>query len=274
MKNILKLNAWMAAWLIAYGAAAPAAYAQTCDLSEYKPVPGLTASADASALAVNWEGERNEEVRLRLAISGGKPIIEELAVRRKGGGWAVLATNLAPEYNVVSGVRRMTDQQLKPLETLGVKITPEILNQDRWEAFWDAPLNIPGNQVAHGDSQPPLEGIAGQPGLPRKPEEVLRSGAEFQVRACAAKTNGERLEVSYPGVQLGLFSGALQYTVYKGSNLIRQEVVAKTDAPAVAYKYDAGFRGMAIGPTHVLSGGTPPMSGRTINLAELSIRAR
>jgi hypothetical protein len=247
VKSMLKLNAWMAVWLIANGATAAPAQAQTCDLGGYKPVPGLTAATDGGALVVNWEGERNEEARLRLAISGGKPVIQELAVRRKGGAWAVLASNLAPEYNVVSGVRRMTDQQLKPLEALGVKITPEILNQDRWEAFWDAPLNIPGNQVAHGGSTPPLEGIAGQPGLPRKPEEVLRAGAEFQVRACTAKTNGERLEVSYPGVQLGLFSGALQYTVYKGSNLIRQEVIAKTDAPAVAYKYDAGFRGIAIG---------------------------
>jgi hypothetical protein len=47
-------------------------------------------------------------------------------------------------------------------------------------------------------------------------------------------------------VQLGVFSGSLQYTVYKGSNLIRQEVIAKTEEPAVAYKYDAGVKRMGI----------------------------
>ena len=60
------------------------------------------------------------------------------------------------------------------------------------------------------------------------------------------KTNGARLEISFPGVQLGVFAGRLQYTVYKGANLIRQEVVAKTDERAVAYKYDAGLKGLSL----------------------------
>jgi hypothetical protein len=40
-----------------------------------------------------------------------------------------------------------------------------------------------------------------------------------------------------------------QYTVYKGTNLIRQEVIAKTDQESVAYKYDAGVKGLSIKPT-------------------------
>jgi hypothetical protein len=61
--------------------------------------------------------------------------------------------------------------------------------------------------------------------------------------------NGARIEVSFPGVTLGVFSGRLQFTVYRGANLIRQEIIAKTDAPSVAYKYDAGLAGLAIGPS-------------------------
>jgi len=36
-----------------------------------------------------------------------------------------------------------------------------------------------------------------------------------------------------------------QFTVYKGSNLIQQEVVAKTSESSVAYKYDAGLKGLS-----------------------------
>ena len=44
----------------------------------------------------------------------------------------------------------------------------------------------------------------------------------------------------------GVFTGRLQYDVFKGSNLIRQVVIAKTDLPSVAYKYDGGLKGLAI----------------------------
>jgi hypothetical protein len=224
----------------------PSIQGQTCNLSEYKPTPGLAAAAERYNLTVTWDGEKNEEISLRLGLRNGSPLIEEIAIRHKGGSWAVPASNLAPEFHVVSGVRRMTEQQLLPLKNLGIKITPQNLDQDRWEAFWDAPLNVPGTEAAHHGSTPPAEGIADQPGLPRKPEEIRRAAAEYDVQSCSVKTEGNRLEVSYPGVRLGVFSGALQYTVYKGANLIRQEVVGKTEERAVAYKYDAGVRGIAI----------------------------
>ena len=37
------------------------------------------------------------------------------------------------------------------------------------------------------------------------------------------KTDGARIEVTFPGVEAGIFSGSLQYTVYRGTNLLRQE---------------------------------------------------
>ena len=149
---------------------------------------------------------------------------------------------------MVSGLRRLTNQQLDPLAGLGIKITPELLEREKWEAFWDAPLNIPGGDAAHNDCTPPQRGVLDQPGLPRSPDEVKRAAAVYHAQSCAVKTNGARLEISFPGVQLGVFAGRLQYTVYRGTNLIKQEVIASTQEPSVAYKYDAGIRGVAIQP--------------------------
>ena len=84
-------------------------------------------------------------------------------------------------------------------------------------------------------------------GLPRKPEEIKKASAVYHVTGCGVKTNGARLEISFPGVQLGVFNGRLQYSVFKGSNLIQQEVLATTNEPWVAYKYHAGLKGLSTG---------------------------
>jgi hypothetical protein len=232
---------------------ASSAYADppTCNLSGYKAAPGLTAVVADDALALTWDGDSNQELRLRLAINGGTPTIRDLSIRRKGTQpWATLASNVTPEFEVVSGMRRATDQQIRPLRALGVEITSKVIDDIKWEAFWDAPLNVPGGNAAHGNSTPPVSGIAHQPGLPRQPNEVKRADAVYRVQNCSVKTNGGRIEVTFPGVELGVFnSGRLEYTVYKGTNLIRQAIVAKTDEPSVAYKYDAGLKGLALQPT-------------------------
>ncbi|MGH9351574.1 MAG: hypothetical protein ACRD2G_05355, partial [Terriglobia bacterium] len=83
--------------------------------------------------------------------------------------------------------------------------------------------------------------------MPRNPDEIHRAQASYHANACAVKTDGARLEVSFPGLDMGIFSGRLQFTVYRGSNLLRQEAIAKTEEPWVAYKYAAGLKGFAIG---------------------------
>ncbi|MGA3234707.1 MAG: hypothetical protein ABSG03_00275 [Bryobacteraceae bacterium] len=244
-------TAWIAPALAA-GLIFPASKARAdqlnCSLAEYRAQPGLTAAVAGDTLTVIWEGDRNQELRLRFEIDGGAPVIEALAARRKGEAWVTLAANAAPDFRVVSGLRRITNQQLDPLAGIGVKITPEILEREKWEAFWDAPLNVPGGDAAHNDCTPPQRGVLNQPGLPRNPDEVKRAAAVYHAQSCGVRSNGARLEIWFPGVQLGVFAGRLQYTVYKGTNLIRQEVIASTREPSVAYKYDAGIRGVAIGP--------------------------
>jgi len=205
----------------------------SCDLSAYHDQPGLKAQVSGDALQLSWTGERNQELRASFTINNGVPTVRELAARKAGGSWIVLGRSLTPEYSFVSGKRRIGTDQLAPLRRLGIT-DPKILDAKKWMAFWDAPLQIPGIGSRNED-------------LPRKPEEIHRGTATYQASGCAVKTDGARIEVSFPGLSMDLFSGSLQYTVYKGTNLLRQEAIAKTDAPDVAYKYDGGLKGFRIG---------------------------
>ena len=205
----------------------------TCDLSAYKPLDGLKAQMHAGTLEVLWLGERREQLRARFSIQSGQPLVSELAARKTGGNWVVLGQNLSPEFEVTSGVRRLSEQQMAPLRELKVKLTPEVVEREKWNAFWDAPLVIPGRAGTNMD-------------LPRKPEEIRKAWAKYHATGCAVKTDGGRLEVTFPGLDAGIFAGSLQYTVYRGTNLLRQEVVAKTNEPSVAYKYVGGLKGFAI----------------------------
>src|SRR5215510_3471952 len=115
-----------------------------CNLTEYNVRAGLTATLQGGVLVVAWTGRDGTELRTRFAISNGQPTIRDLAVRADGGAWKTLGENLTPEYRVTSGVRRMSEQQAAPLRALGVAITPEVIEKNKWYAFWDAPLEVPG----------------------------------------------------------------------------------------------------------------------------------
>jgi hypothetical protein len=215
-----------------------------CSLGGNTSQPGLTATAAAETLTLVWEAEQGSEVRLRLANERGAPIVEEVAVRNRGAAWTTVVAHAAAEFRVVTGLRRMSNQQLAPLRELGTTITPDIVDAKKWDAFWDAPLDL--SPPGRGGNPPPAEGVANQPGLPRRPEEIRRASAVYRSSSCEVTRHGGRLEVSFPGLELGVFRGALQFTVYKGTALIRMEAVASTKEPGVAYKYDAGLSGLAI----------------------------
>ncbi len=211
----------------------------TCDFSKYHARAGLTASADRSEVVVSWTGGRGTELRMRYGLDAGEPVIRALALRQAKGAWETIGRNLKAEYDVTSGVRRMSEQQAAPLRALGVQITPEVVDKNRWYAFWDAPLLVPG--VREGQKTP--RNI----GLPRKPDEIRRAHASFKSSSCAVTSDGARLEIDFPGLSMGIFSGSLRFTVYRGTNLIRMDAVAKTDEPWVAYKYEAGLKGFSTG---------------------------
>jgi hypothetical protein len=224
-------------WLLALGlfpAMAAAHLQSTCDVSKYKAVPGVTMEQAEGAVTLTWQGESGQELRARLTINDGHPLVEELAARESGGLWVVLGKNLTPEFQVTTGQRRLSRTQQTMLKHLGLD-TPEEEDKRKWNTFWDAPLAIPG----HADSEP----------LPRSATEIRRGSSTYQTDSCSVASDGGQVSVSFNGLTLGIFSGGVSFTVYKGSNLLRQEAVAKTDEPSVAFIYKAGLDGFPIGNT-------------------------
>jgi hypothetical protein len=167
-------------------------------------------------------------------VRDGQPVVAELAARKPGGTWIVLGKDLAPDFQVTTGRRRISTTELDILKKLH-KDTPETENEYKWNVFWDAPLEIPG-----------LDSHLVGPG--RTPDEVKRATVSYNSSTCRVASDGDRVSIDFNGLTLGLFSGDLQFTAYKGSNLLRQEALAKTDAPDVAYIYKAGLKGFSIHP--------------------------
>jgi hypothetical protein len=243
--------------------------APNCNLSQYKAAPGLTAVVDQGVLTVSWTGQNGADLRARYAIDSGQPVIRELAVKKAAGQWAILGKNLTPEYHVVSGVRRMGNDQANPLRAAGIEVTQEVIDKNRWYAFWDSPLVLPGGKEMQeeaawararraatnadgrgGRGQAPQDPQAAlQPGRAvgkqRTPDEVRRADASFHTTSCSVKTDGASLTVSFPGLSMSIFAGDLQFTVYKGTNLLRMDAAARTSEPWVAYKYDGGLKGLS-----------------------------
>ena len=249
------MRAFLAATLMLLVASSAFADPLRCNLSQYAARAGLTAVVEQDVLTVTWAGDAGSELRARYVIDNGTPVVRELAIRRGAGQWTALGQNLVPEFRVTSGVRRMSYQQVQPLRDLGVEITPEVVDREKWVVFWDAPLLVPGVPVpAPGQAAPPQAAqplVLGQPqvgrnvGLPRQPEEIRYAAASYRSSSCEVKTDGGRLEVNFPGLSMGIFAGSLRYTMYRGTRMFRMEAIAKTDEPSVAYKYEAGLKGFS-----------------------------
>src|SRR5262249_34167642 len=146
----------------------------SCDMGQYAAADGLTARVEANVLVVTWKGQGpSSELRARYAIDGGTPIVRELAVRKAGDAWVLLGENLIPEYRVTSGIRRMSEQQAGPLRAAGVELTQEVIDKNRWYAFWDAPLVMPDGKEKK-DAPPRYLGAT------RAPSDIRHATASFK----------------------------------------------------------------------------------------------
>ena len=217
------------AMLIGVGAAQPL----SCNLQDYKATDGLKATASADAVTMTWQGEGKQELRAAFAIRNGQPIVQELAARAGSGGWVVLGKDLTPDFQVTTGKRRISQAQRTQMKALDID-TPEEESKRKWNTFWDAPLVIPGR----GDTTD----------LPRTAAEITHASVSYQSTTCKVATEGNQLSVTFDGLKLGIFAGDLRFIAYKGTNLLRQEAVAKTQEPSVAYIYKAGLKGFPITP--------------------------
>jgi len=271
-----------------------------CNLSQYKTAPGLTAVVDQDTLLVSWAGQNGADLRARYAIDGGQPVVRDLAARKAGGQWTTLGKNLTPEYHVVSGIRRIADDQTNTLKAAGIELTDEVITKNRWYAFWDSPLVMPGSQEmqdeaawrrsqqgggggrgGRGQAQAADSLIPNRTlGTPRAPSDIRRADSTFHTTSCSVKTDGASLVVTFPGLSMGIFAGDLQFTVYKGTNLVRMDAAAKTNEPWVAYKYDGGLKGFSTDLTPRVTwrdtGGHPQhhLFGGVVNTTLARVRAQ
>jgi hypothetical protein len=239
-----------------------------CDLSQYKAQSGLTAAVKGDVLTVTWAGSGNDDVRVRYAIDNGQPIIRELAIRRAHGAWSVLGQNLTAQFDVQTGHRRIDFAGLAPLRLLGVDITaPDVVEHQAWVSFWDAPFVIPSDPKR-------------TPGPLRAASEVQRANGTFATTSCTVHTDGARLEVNFPGLSMGIFSGGIRFTHYRTSSLLRVEAIAKTEKNLVAYKYAVALKGLSLATlprTRWLdTGGNPQeyMFGGAIHDSPVTVRAK
>jgi hypothetical protein len=75
-----------------------------------------------------------------------------------------------------------------------------------------------------------------------RPQGTRNFLQSFHPTAVTARTVGDRVELSFNGMEMGIFAGTMRYTFYPGSALIQQTAVLETSEPNVAYTYDAGLQ--------------------------------
>ena len=146
---------------------------------------------------------------------------------------------------------------------------PDELNRT-WTTEFNLDLHKPliasvsvGGKVVISGAQPFYQGETGRrrggwdaffdfpPGAPEGTRSFL---GEFHPKSARAKTVGNRVEIAFDGMRLGIFDGEIRYLFYPGSRLIEQQAVLKTAEKDVAYFYDAGLRMNAV--ADVTPGGT------------------
>jgi hypothetical protein len=202
-----------------------------CDLSGYKPAEGLKAEIKGTAVVLTWQGEAGQQLQAQFSLRGGEPIVQQLAARSGSGPWIVLGRNLTPDFQVTTGKRRISGGIVSLLKAANID-SPEEENRRKWNIFWDAPLVVPGKN----DPRDP----------PHTEEEIRRASVSYKTDNCKVVSDGARFSIRFNGLTLGIFFGDLEFTAYKGSNLLRQEAIASTQEPSVAYIYKAGLKGFAI----------------------------
>ncbi len=77
---------------------------------------------------------------------------------------------------------------------------------------------------------------------PSHPDGTRTFQGEFNLKSARASTIGNRLEIAFEGMRLGIFEGSIRYLFFPGSRLIEQVAVMSTREPDTAYFYDTGLR--------------------------------
>ncbi len=77
---------------------------------------------------------------------------------------------------------------------------------------------------------------------PSHPDGTRSFDQNFSLTAAHAVSVGDRVELTFDGLKLGIFKGSIRYGFFPGSRLIEQAAVVSTDEPDTAYIYTTGLR--------------------------------
>ncbi|MFL6414240.1 MAG: hypothetical protein ACJ74Y_01020 [Bryobacteraceae bacterium] len=76
---------------------------------------------------------------------------------------------------------------------------------------------------------------------PSHPDGIRSFLGVFRPKRVQVESIGDRVELSFDGMTLGIFSGFIRYRFFPGSRLVEQAAVLSTNEPDTAYFYDAGL---------------------------------
>ena len=76
---------------------------------------------------------------------------------------------------------------------------------------------------------------------PSHPEGTHSYTAVFAPKSARALTVGDRVDVAFDGLRMGIFEGSLHFRFFPGSRLVEQYAAMTTHEPDTAYFYDAGL---------------------------------
>ena len=76
---------------------------------------------------------------------------------------------------------------------------------------------------------------------PSHPEGTRSFLGKFELQSARATSAGNRVEITFDGLDLGIFKGSIRYQFFPGSRLIEQAAVVSTNEPDTAFIYTAGL---------------------------------
>jgi len=129
-----------------------------------------------------------------------------------GEGWRAVFS-LDPEEPLIREITVEGETVLKEARPLYVGESGK--RRKGWNAFFDFP--------------------------PSHPEGTRHATGRFQLSGAKVRTIGNRVELGFEGMRMGVFTGAVVYTIFPGSRLIQQTARLSTDEPDTAYYFDAGL---------------------------------
>jgi hypothetical protein len=76
---------------------------------------------------------------------------------------------------------------------------------------------------------------------PSHPEGTHSYQGVFALQAARAASEGDRVDVAFDGLRMGIFQGSIHFRFFPGSRLVQQFASMTTSEPDTAYFYDAGL---------------------------------